>query len=262
MPPVITSASSISFQYLPSCLYYLLHEIKTSFATISVGQRRSIGAFIADLASDASVTTFLSPAALQFGALKDFVTDWVARVPAVDAHLSGAERSSLTVTYRACLDAMAKGNKVFLNVLHHTVGARWNSNMAFTDHLAVLLQKVLLHFVSRYEEVRARLGQDVPADASPIAGSHNPPLNGASYSFNEQGERVRNIRHVEDLDKLRQEEDNGPCSKLFPNLAGKSYVMFFFCPFHGHCYGTFQVWCSMIDSFSHATQCTLSSRVH
>ena len=51
----------------------------------------------------------------------------------------------------------------------------------------------------------------------------------------------RNIRHVAGLDgscdSIHDETPILLCSKNFERAVGSAYLMFFFCPAHGHCWG-------------------------
>ena len=74
-----------------------------------------------------------------------------------------------------------------------------------------------------------------------IEGSYNPE-NGIAYYFTSHGDQLRLLPNVE-VNSSSNIHDDTPdheqCSKRYPQISygGYSYVFFWFCPLHGHCYG-------------------------
>ena len=140
-----------------------------------------------------------------------------------------------------------------------------------------LLFSLLEFHLLRARTVYDLLGEDkMPTDASPTVLQDNPPLLGAAYNFNADRRTVRAVRRVKPLDddKIRkaqatfQRSGDGtpraappapqsgataprkaddpsvdtpvdPCTKVYARVKNRAYVMFFFCPRHGHCWGEF-----------------------
>ena len=105
-----------------------------------------------------------------------------------------------------------------------------------------------VHFaLRRANAVAAEMELDLmPSDALPPCRSraYNPPLDGAAYYFTEDGSRIRDIELVKGLDETSCRrapavDDSGliTCKKVYAQIRGKAYVMFFLCPEHGHCWG-------------------------
>lgn len=106
-----------------------------------------------------------------------------------------------------------------------------------------LLIEVLQLVLSRYTTVRNLLLDDVVERAAPIPNSYNPPQTGQALYFRSDGLRVRTKRRVQGLDEGKDVDDDadpegeGTCSKTYAASKGHSYMMFWLCPLHGHCWG-------------------------
>jgi len=98
----------------------------------------------------------------------------------------------------------------------------------------------LLH---RRNEVWIELSADQSSEFIPIPASYNPPENGCAFYYSTSGLKGRQCRPVADLDEKGRKGSNfdddpaESCQKIFLQPSGGSYVMFVFCPLHGHCWG-------------------------
>ena len=85
---------------------------------------------------------------------------------------------------------------------------------------------------------------DVEADPSvPILSSYNPPKFGRAYYFSNHGCQIREMRRfpIDGINKTAIFDDAPDirCEKRFPQVSktGSSYLVLWFCPEHGHCFG-------------------------
>lgn len=99
----------------------------------------------------------------------------------------------------------------------------------------------------RYIMARVKELKDIsipPENALPIPDSYNPPQKGRWYYFNEKGQQLRETRQFsKDTKAASTTYDDVPegkhCTKSYPKPSDSapSYIFFFLCPLHGHCYG-------------------------
>lgn len=104
--------------------------------------------------------------------------------------------------------------------------------------IAKLVADFVVGLVKQVQEVHAN---DLPTDPpNHVPGTYNPP-SGAAYYFTRSGQQVRQMPVYKADDAARRNKANQKqeCSKLFPQVSfgGYGYLMVFFCPVHGHCYG-------------------------
>jgi hypothetical protein len=99
------------------------------------------------------------------------------------------------------------------------------------------------YLVARVKELVANAVP--PEPATPFNESYNPPKLGRFYYFSPGCEQIRQTRlFAKDAGRAKdrvydeQPSDNA-CNKQYGKVRGSSpaYMMFFFCPSHGHCYG-------------------------
>lgn len=86
-----------------------------------------------------------------------------------------------------------------------------------------------------------------PEPPCPLPSTYNPPKNGRFYYFSETGEQLRQPRlFAKDMKKKKKKSstyddvpDGKHCHKTYGKVrkGSPSYIFFFFCPKHGHCYG-------------------------
>ena len=85
----------------------------------------------------------------------------------------------------------------------------------------------------------------MPEEPIAIAGSYNPPKYGRFYYFRPDGKQVRRGRpfSIDGHSGKQNEYDDVPdgphCRKFYPKISakGSTYMFFWFCPLHGHCFG-------------------------
>ena len=118
--------------------------------------------------------------------------------------------------------------------------AQNSSNGIPSDDILDLL--LYLAFVKSYH------GLDYPAESPiPIEGKYNPEKYGRAFYFTTHGMQVRKMRKFSmDVGKEKKSSTNNyddtpkeTCNKIFPQVSksGMTFVFFWFCPLHGHCYG-------------------------
>ena len=103
--------------------------------------------------------------------------------------------------------------------------------------------QVVQYLVGRVRELCAKAIQ--PEPAHPIPGSYNPPETGRFFYFSPGGEQIRRTRlFAKDArgaaNSMYDEMPAGTyCRKHYGKVksSAPAYIMFFFCPTHGHCYG-------------------------
>ena len=94
--------------------------------------------------------------------------------------------------------------------------------------------------IDRIEHIH---GEDRPAPpVEPIPGSYNPPC-GTAYYFTEHGHQIRKLPSYDISGKADNCDDlpqvDQLCRKDYPLVSrhGFGYMLLWFCPVHGHCYG-------------------------
>ena len=237
------------FSDLVSCVNGLVQQCCNQETILTDAQCKGLGHLISELGQDASVTTFLDKES------HDLFTTFISRWNAV-VHYTETEDgqvadsfdsvcNALNTAYHVLMSKLCFRNVVIYNALvaccgDPTVCVASSPAAVWTSDLSVALLHTLHQMRDRWEQVYEQLAQDASEPAVPIDGSYDPARFGAAYYFREDGKRVRNIRRVpEHDDKLKDGEEVSvsACSKKYPRPPGSSYVMFFFCPYHGHCWG-------------------------
>ena len=91
---------------------------------------------------------------------------------------------------------------------------------------AIVMQLLSVHSVDR---------PSPPPDSH--EGTYNPP-SGTCYYFTPHGNQLRDLPSYSIQGKDRSKDSKG-CTKDYPIVpyGGFGYMMLFFCPYHGHCYG-------------------------
>ncbi len=104
-------------------------------------------------------------------------------------------------------------------------------------------ETVCVHFLRRLVEQVDELHQgDSNPSADPIAGTFDP-TSGRCYYFTEHGCQLRKLPKYNVSGEGRTYDTkpslDEPCEKNYPQVSygGFGYMMFMFCPTHGHCYG-------------------------
>ncbi len=112
----------------------------------------------------------------------------------------------------------------------------------YQDGLEACVQDFLSYLCRRVRGIMSAVVE--PGPASPIAGSYNPPKLGRFYYFREDGKQVRIGRKfsVDDNSKNTNYDDRPsgtPCRKYYPKVGarGSTFIFFWLCPLHDHCYG-------------------------
>ena len=116
---------------------------------------------------------------------------------------------------------------------------------SISSHVRVLLIDLFELILTRYDTVRTMILHDETPPAQPIPNSYHPTKTGQAIYFRPDGLRLRTKRRVHGLDdsadgdgeKDTAVEFDGRCSKTFAASKGHSYMMFWLCPMHGHCWG-------------------------
>ena len=94
---------------------------------------------------------------------------------------------------------------------------------------ALFVQQLIAHVEELHNSDHVSYtNMDIPA-------TYNPP-GGTAYYFTQSGCQVRRLPTYKMLSGKKSEP---VCTKLFPQVSygGFGYLMAFFCPLHGHCYG-------------------------
>lgn len=207
-------------------------------------QRNALCPFVSDLGQDACVTMMMG--ALNFSHFKNFVMQW-AGVQARVRHNPGyavteEENAEIFSYFNAVVLSLGKDNLYLLQLLKTFVPVQGAEAAKFSDWNTPLVSNLCLLFVhicKRWTDVMAKLADDKAAAPEVIPESYNPPKFGASYSFRPDGNRVRSMRDIKVAKGKDGDEPDyaGTCKKNFARPPSRSYLMFFFCPHHGHCWG-------------------------
>lgn len=98
--------------------------------------------------------------------------------------------------------------------------------------IRVLLSYLLDEVIKIYKD------DPLPADATPIPSSYNPPKLGRAYYFQKDGLKVREVRKFS-VDKGGEDSGKVTCSKHCAKVAMPElkFLFLWFCPLHEHCYG-------------------------
>ena len=135
------------------------------------------------------------------------------------------------------LDELDHYNPDFATFLRRTV-------VEYGDQWPSYITSFLQHIVDRVRNLEEHMV--VPEVPAPIPGSYNPPKYGRFYYFRSDGKQVRRGRpfSIDDKNTAKQIEFDdvpyGPhCRKFYPKVSakGSTYMFFWFCPLHGHCFG-------------------------
>ena len=235
--------SYINITFVPTqLLQFILHpQLYEMFSQQK--QKLSLGTFISEIGADQSVTCIF-----------DFESANELRMflPILAAFLSVPSPSSavimsLQLHYRTVMSKINVSCPFIYDVVFAVAGSL-TSDLTFqnvTPAISSLMQSLitaLCYIVDRFFTVYAMF-VELPEATLPqgIPNSYNPVQYGAAYYFNEFGNRLRNIRYVTGLagsaGSIHDEPPTEYCNKDFEQSVGSAYLMFFFCPAHGHCWG-------------------------
>jgi hypothetical protein len=97
---------------------------------------------------------------------------------------------------------------------------------------------VCLFLVGLCMQVVATHQKDKKSSPPQPMGEYNPP-EGTCYYFTEHGRPLREQPYYNIPGEAKGYKIDDPCQKNFPKVSygGFGYMMLFFCPLHGHCYG-------------------------
>ena len=217
-------------------------EAVRSYPGLTKDQRKVLGGYMKELGADASVTNAFKeigkndiPASALF-LLRRVIEIWMK----IEGEEEADRLQDISFQLDRCQEALGRENRVLQSVLQTFVidGPHEQLLHRLRSPLAVCIRDTLVHYTNRAKEVYDMLGDDTTPPAAPIPGSCNPPREAASYSFTEHGQRVRQLQEVTELSGTADDDNTSDgCSKTYAHKSNKSYVMLFFCPIHGHCYG-------------------------
>ena len=244
---------------LPEVVRKLAMAVGWSAETFNTSQQRAaFASVLKDLAQDCSATDAVS-LELQT-ALVVFLDNYYPLAASTDgAQLHSGSRkpcgndpASISVfkaDVAVLLQQLRRNSLVLLALVSAVPTVTEPIVTAHPDVPADFVFWVLRFMAERAVQVRANLSavQTAPPAAGGIAGSNDPTLRGAFYTFNKGGVALRDGFKVTTLDESDgpkkasafgfDEEPLDPCEKGADKLASDSYCMFMFCPLHGHIWG-------------------------
>ena len=106
------------------------------------------------------------------------------------------------------------------------------------------LINLLMYFIDRIENVQYK--NPNPTEIQEIPNSYDPK-SGTAYYFTEKGNQLREMpTYKADIEKEKNKKkevysvDDEQCRKkyLLVSFGGYSYILLWFCPLHGHSYGS------------------------
>ena len=109
-----------------------------------------------------------------------------------------------------------------------------------TNVIGVIVSFVL-QLINRIEYLHNTKNRPTP-DIEEIPNSYNPSK-GIAYYFTPSGNQIRKMPGYEEVGGKKNYDDppevDGACTKNYPGVSygGFGYILLWFCPIHGHCYG-------------------------
>ena len=109
-----------------------------------------------------------------------------------------------------------------------------------TNVIGVIVSFVL-QLINRFEYLHNTKNRPTP-DIEEIPNSYNPSK-GIAYYFTPSGNQMQKMPGYEEVGGKKNYDDppevDGACMKNYPGVSygGFGYILLWFCPIHGHCYG-------------------------